>query len=148
MAPTLVPGTPAPRPEEAASAAVSKDAQPRCSAPKNATDLAHIAEMRGETACRVASARAPSQRAGLRGEAIMVAIAAWPTAALAYQVFFRGLGQFIWLAGGWLTCLLGCVVVKMVPWPHTIESLLAFLTLLVIPVAYRLLRARSLRAAF
>lgn len=64
----------------------------------------------------------------------MVAIAAMPTAALAYQVFYRGIGQFIWLAGGWLTCLLGCVVVKMVPWPETISSLLVFATLLVIAV--------------
>ena len=54
----------------------------------------------------------------------MVAIPAWPTAAMAYQVFFRGLGQFIWLAGGWFTCLLGCVVVKMLPWPDAIASLL------------------------
>jgi hypothetical protein len=67
-----------------------------------------------------------------RQEAIMVAIAAWPTAAMAYRVFFRGFGQFIWLAGGWLTCLLGCVVVKMVPWPDAIASLLAFATLAVI----------------
>ena len=64
----------------------------------------------------------------------MVPIAAWPTAAMAYQVFFRGLGQFIWLAGGWLTCLLGCVVIKMIPWPETIESLLALLTVLVIAI--------------
>src|SRR5216684_2609804 len=68
----------------------------------------------------------------LAWEAIMVSIAAWPTAAMAYQVFYRGLGQFIWLAGGWLTCLLGCVVVKMVPWPQTISSLLVFATLLVV----------------
>jgi len=64
----------------------------------------------------------------------MVAIAAMPTAAMAYQVFYRGIGQFIWLASGWLTCLLGCVVVKMVPWPERISSLLVFLTLLVIVV--------------
>ncbi len=62
----------------------------------------------------------------------MVSIAAWPTAAMAYQVFYRGIGQFIWLAGGWLTCLLGCVVVKMVPWLQTISSLLVFATLLVV----------------
>jgi len=62
----------------------------------------------------------------------MVSIAAWPTAAMAYQVFYRGIGQFVWLAGGWLTVLLGCVVVKMVPWPQTISSLLVFATLLVI----------------
>src|SRR6202043_3603134 len=67
-----------------------------------------------------------------RREAIMVAIAAWPTAATAYRVFFRGFGQFIWLAGGWLTCLLGCVVVKMVPWPDAIASLLVVTTLAVI----------------
>lgn len=64
----------------------------------------------------------------------MVPIAAWPTAAMAYQVFFRGLGQFIWLAGGWLTCLLGCVVIKMIPWPESVEPLLALLTVLVIAV--------------
>jgi hypothetical protein len=64
----------------------------------------------------------------------MVAIAAWPTAAMAYQVFFRGLGQFVWLAGGWLTCLLGCVVVKMVPWPESVASLLVLLTLLVVAI--------------
>ena len=61
----------------------------------------------------------------------MVPIAAWPTAAMAYQVLYRGLGQFIWLAGGWLTCLLGCVVVKMVPWPGAVESLLVVVTVLV-----------------
>ncbi|HKW53984.1 MAG TPA: hypothetical protein VJO12_09845 [Stellaceae bacterium] len=64
----------------------------------------------------------------------MVAIAAMPTAAMAYQVFFRGLGQFIWLAGGWLTCLLGCVVIKMVPWPETMASLLALVTVLVVAI--------------
>ena len=64
----------------------------------------------------------------------MVAIPAWPTAAMAYQVFFRGLGQFIWLAGGWFTCLLGCVVVKMLPWPDAIASLLVFVTLVLIAV--------------
>jgi hypothetical protein len=67
-------------------------------------------------------------------ETIMVAIAAMPTAAMAYRVFFRGVGQFVWLASGWLTVLLGCVVVKMVPWPQTISSLLVFATLAVIAV--------------
>jgi hypothetical protein len=77
------------------------------------------------------AARAPSAQL-FRVEAIMVAIAAWPTAAMAYQVFFRGIGEFVWLAGGWLTCLLGCVVVKMVPWPDSIASLLVFATLVII----------------
>jgi hypothetical protein len=65
----------------------------------------------------------------------MVAIVAWPTAAMAYQVFYRGFGQFIWLAGGWLTVLLGCVVAKMMPWPDSVASLLVFATLIVVAIA-------------
>lgn len=61
----------------------------------------------------------------------MVEIAARPMAAAAYQVFARGLGQFGWLAGGWLTCLLGCVVAKMLPWPDAVDALLVFVTVLV-----------------
>jgi hypothetical protein len=64
----------------------------------------------------------------------MVAIAAWPTAAMAYRVFLGGWRQFIWLASGWLTCLLGCVVVRMLPWPDAIATLLTLLTLLVIAI--------------
>jgi hypothetical protein len=64
----------------------------------------------------------------------MVAIAAMPTAAMAYRVFFRGAGQFLWLAGGWLTALLGCVVVKMVPWPEALSSFLVYATFGIISV--------------
>lgn len=64
----------------------------------------------------------------------MVAIAAWPTAAMTYQIFYRGLNQFIWLASGWLTCVLGCVVVKMLPWPESVQSLLVIVTVLVIGI--------------
>lgn len=64
----------------------------------------------------------------------MVKIAAKPTAVMAYQVLFRDIGRFVWLGGGWMTCVLGCVVVKMLPWPDKFFSLLVLATVLVVAV--------------
>jgi hypothetical protein len=64
--------------------------------------------------------------------AIMVKIAAWPTAAEAYRFLFRGLGELLLRSGGWVACLLVLVVLKMFPWPRAIAALLALATLLCI----------------
>ena len=64
----------------------------------------------------------------------MVKIAARPTAVMAYQVLFRDIGRFVWLGGGWMTCVLACVVVKMLPWPDKLFSLLVVATILVVAV--------------
>ena len=60
----------------------------------------------------------------------MVKIAAWPTAVGAYRMLLRNFGQFLHLSAGWLTGLIGCVVLKMLPWPDAISALLVIVTLL------------------
>ncbi len=65
----------------------------------------------------------------------MVRIAARPTAMMAYRVLLRDFGRFVWLGGGWMTCVLACVVVKMLPWPTGLFSLLVAATVLVVAVA-------------
>ena len=52
----------------------------------------------------------------------MVNIAAWPTAAMAYLILLRNIGQFLHRSAGWLTCLIGSVVVRMIPWPDAISA--------------------------
>ena len=65
----------------------------------------------------------------------MVRIAAWPTAAEAYRIFFRNIGEFLHLAGGWMTCLLVAVVVKMAPWSGMMSFLFVLATLLCVAAA-------------
>ncbi|HUC67296.1 MAG TPA: hypothetical protein VMA53_17780 [Stellaceae bacterium] len=56
-------------------------------------------------------------------------IAARSTAIDAYRVLFFHLGTFCRLAGGWMACLLGCILVRMVAWPQSIGLLLLLITL-------------------
>jgi hypothetical protein len=65
----------------------------------------------------------------------MVKIAAWHTAGAAYRIVAEHLGEFVHLALGWLTCLLACVVIKMLPWPGFVAILLDLLTAACIAIA-------------
>ncbi len=65
----------------------------------------------------------------------MVKIAAWHTAGAAYRIVAEHLGEFVHLALGWLTCLLACVVIKMLPWPGPVAVLLDLLTAACIAIA-------------
>ena len=65
----------------------------------------------------------------------MVKIAAWHTAGAAYRIVAEHLGEFVHLALGWLTCLLACIVIKMLPWPGPVAVLLDLLTAACIAIA-------------
>jgi len=65
----------------------------------------------------------------------MVKIAAWHTAGAAYRIVAEHIGEFLHLSLGWLTCLLACVVIKMLPWPGLVSILLALLTALCVAIA-------------
>jgi hypothetical protein len=65
----------------------------------------------------------------------MVKIAAWHTVGAAYRIVAEHLGEFVHLALGWLTCLLACVVIKMLPWPGAVAVLLDLLTAACIAIA-------------
>ena len=65
----------------------------------------------------------------------MTEIAAWPTAGEGYRLLLIHIGQFFRLAAGWIACLLGCAVAKMLPLPALMLSLLDLATLLVAAVA-------------
>jgi hypothetical protein len=65
----------------------------------------------------------------------MVKVAAWPTAAEAYRILFRNIGELLLRSGGWMACLLVLVVLKMFPWPRAISLLLVLATLLCIAAA-------------
>jgi len=65
----------------------------------------------------------------------MVKIAAWHTAGAAYRIVAEHIGEFLHLSLGWLTCLLACVVIKMLPWPGFVSILLALLTAVCVTIA-------------
>jgi hypothetical protein len=65
----------------------------------------------------------------------MVKIAVWHTVGAAYRIAAEQMGEFWHLALGWMTCLLGCVVIKMAPWPDGVSILLTLLTVLCVGAA-------------
>ena len=65
----------------------------------------------------------------------MVKIVAWHTAGAAYRIVAEHLGEFVHLALGWLTCLLACVVIKMLPWPGLVGIVLDVLTAVCVAIA-------------
>jgi hypothetical protein len=72
---------------------------------------------------------------GKAARAIMVKIAAWPTAAEAYRILCCNFGELLLRSGGWAASLLVLVVLKMFPWPRALSLLLVFATVLCIAVA-------------
>lgn len=60
----------------------------------------------------------------------MMRIASRSTAIGAYRVFFFNLGSFFRLSGGWMACLLGCILIRTVPWPEPIALALLLVTLI------------------
>lgn len=66
----------------------------------------------------------------------MVNIAAWSTAGEAYRILYRNRGEFLLRSGGWIACVVGGLVVKMLPWPDAISLLLRLLTIVLISVAF------------
>jgi hypothetical protein len=59
----------------------------------------------------------------------MKRIVARSTAIDTYRVLFFHLGTFCRLAGGWMACLLGCILVRMVAWSEPMALLLLLITL-------------------
>ena len=59
----------------------------------------------------------------------MMRIAVRSIAIDTYRVLFFHLGTFCRLAGGWMACLLGCILVRMVVWSESIALLLLLITL-------------------
>jgi hypothetical protein len=59
----------------------------------------------------------------------MMRIAARSIAIDTYRVLFFHLGAFCRLAGGWMACLLGCILVRMVVWSQSMALLLLLITL-------------------
>jgi hypothetical protein len=64
----------------------------------------------------------------------MIRISARPTAVDAYRVLFFHLGPFCRLCGGWLACLLGCDLLRMVAWSEPIALMLLLITLICLAV--------------
>jgi hypothetical protein len=59
----------------------------------------------------------------------MMRIASRALAIDAYRVLFFHLGTFCRLAGGWMACLLGCILLRMVVWSQSFGFLLLLITL-------------------
>jgi hypothetical protein len=66
---------------------------------------------------------------GVEYRSHMMRIATRSIAIDTYRVLFFHLGPFCRLAGGWMACLLGCILVRMVPWPESIALVLLLITL-------------------
>ena len=66
---------------------------------------------------------------GVEYRSHMTRIATRSIAIDTYRVLFFHLGPFCRLAGGWMACLLGCILVRMVPWPESIALVLLLITL-------------------
>src|SRR5690348_17204285 len=76
----------------------------------------------------------PCRMSGER-EAAVTEFPARSIAIAAYRALLHGLGRFVWLGGAWMTCVLACLVVDLLPWPTALFRLLVLLTVLVSAVA-------------
>lgn len=68
-------------------------------------------------------------------EMVMTEIAAWPSAGEGYRLLLVHIGQFFRFSAGWIACLLGCAMVKMLPLPSLVLSLVDIATLATAAVA-------------